>query len=313
MLAGAESFATLRGVGVTCAMAQVLLGALPADRAAGADVAALEGALRGMWGRARETWPGLVVGQVSWVTAIAERLASAGPLVEALDRIEADDLYLVLGCGSGAVAALRAFDTQLESLRPALRRAGADATTIDDVLAQLRARLLVAAEGTPPKVLQYQARAKLGSWLRVAAMRDYGALAKKRQPEDDAELEALLVSTADPELEELRQRFRTEFRVAFSVALAALDDKDRAVLRLHLVDRLSIDRIGALYDVHRSTAARWLVDIRDRLYAETRDQFRARLGLAPAEFDSMMALVLSQLTYSVGRDLEEGRGPCGTQ
>jgi len=284
-------------------MSQVLLGALPAGRAEEADVATLEAALERQWARARETWPEITVDRVSWATAIAQRLAP-GDMIDALGGIEADDLYLVLGCASGSVAALRAFDTRLESLRPALRRAGADAATIDDLLAQLRARLLVAPEGTPPKVLQYQARAKLGGWLRVAAMRDYGALAKKRPTGDDAELEALLVSTGDPELEELRQRFRAEFAGAFSVALAALEDKDRAVLRLHLVDRLSIDRIGSLYDVHRSTAARWLVDIRERLYAETRDEFRARLGLGPAEFDSMMAMVLSQLTYSVGRNLD---------
>lgn len=281
----------------------VVLHASGEGRAAGVDLEVLESTLQAMWSEARNAWPGVEVDARTWASAVAERIGPQGPLVEAVRRLEGRDLYLVLGCVARQRPALEAFDRQLESLRPVLGRAGATATVIDDVLAQLRARLLVAPEGAEPKVLQYGARARLVNWLRVAAMRDFGAQAKAHRNDDDAELEALLVSTGDPELEELRQRFRSEFRAAFGEALRALDDKDRTVLRHHLLDRLSIDRIGALYDVHRSTAARWLVDIRGRLYARTQEEFRVRLGLAAGEFDSLMAMVLSQLTYSVGRDL----------
>ena len=268
-----------------------------------ADVDALESLLQAKLHEARAAWPGVEVDAEVWAAAVGDRLAPGVGVLEAIRRIEGRDLYLVLGCVRGQRAALAAFDGQLEALRPVLQRAGATSTLVDDLLAQLRARLLVAPEGTPPKVLQYGARARLGSWLRVAAMRDYRAQANRRPTDDDAELEALLVSTGDPELEELRQRFRSEFRGAFGAALQALDERDRAILRHHLLDRLSIDRIGALYDVHRSTAARWLVDIRGRLYARTQEEFRQRLGLAAGEFDSLMAMVLSQLTYSVGREL----------
>ena len=99
-------------------------------------------------------------------------------------------------------------------------------------------------------------------------------------------------------------RFREEFRAAFGEALRSLSDRDRVILRHHLIDRLSIDRIGQLYDVHRSTAARWLSSIRDQIHARTQDEFRVRLGLAPADFQSLMALVLSQLSYSIGADLQ---------
>ena len=281
-------------------MRDVVLAA-PGDRQV--DVDALESLLQAKLQDARATWPGVEVDAEVWAAAVVDRLVPAVGLLEAVRRIEGRDLYLVLGCVRGQRAALEAFDGQLEALRPVLQRAGATSTLVDDLLAQLRARLLVAPEGSPPKVLQYGARARLGSWLRVAAMRDYRAQANRRPTDDDAELEALLVSTGDPELEELRQRFRSEFRGAFGAALQALDERDRAILRHQLLDRLSIDRIGALYDVHRSTAARWLVDIRGRLYARTQEEFRQRLGLAAGEFDSLMAMVLSQLTYSVGREL----------
>lgn len=101
----------------------------------------------------------------------------------------------------------------------------------------------------------------------------------------------------------LRMRFRGEFRAAFGEALRSLSDKDRVILRHHLLDRLSIDRIGQLYDVHRSTAARWLANIREQIHERTQEEFRVRLGLEPADFESLMAMVLSQLSYSIGREL----------
>jgi len=259
--------------------------------------------LEELWSAAQGRWPGVSIDAGLWVAALAERVAPDAPLVEAVRALESSDLYLVLGCVQGQRKALDGFRAVLESLRPVLIRAGATDAGVDDLLAQLQARLLVAPEGTPPKVLQFGARARLASWLRVAAIRDFGAQAKAKHHDDDAELEALLVSTGDPELEELRMRFREEFRAAFGEALKSLSDKDRVILRHHLIDRLSIDRIGQIYDVHRSTAARWLAGIRDQIYTKTQEEFRVRLGLGPADFQSLMALVLSQLTYSVVRDL----------
>lgn len=267
------------------------------------DVDALCAVLGELWSAAQHRWPGVSVDSTSWVAALAERLPSGEPAVPAVRTLESADLYLVLGCVQGQRKALDGFRTVLASLRPALIRAGASDTTVDDLLAQLQARLLVAPQGTAPKVLQFGARARLASWLRVAAIRDFGAQAKAARHDDDAELEALLISVGDPELEELRMRFRGEFRAAFGEALRSLSDKDRVILRHHLLDRLSIDRIGQLYDVHRSTAARWLASIREQIHARTQEEFRVRLGLGPADFESLMAMVLSQLSYSIGRDL----------
>ncbi len=283
-------------------MGHALLQAV-ASPAAKVDADALCDVLEELWSAAQGRWPGVSIDAATWVAALAERLPPETPIVEGVRALESSDLYLVLGCVQGQRKALDGFRSVLESLRPALMRAGAVDVVVDDLLAQLQARLLVAPEGTTPKVLQFAARARLASWLRVAAIRDFGATVKAERHDDDAELEALLVSGGEPELEELRMRFRGEFRAAFGEALAGLSEKDRLILRHHLIDRLSIDRIGQLYDVHRSTAARWLAGIRDQIYTRTQEEFRVRLGLAPADFQSLMALVLSQLTYSVGRDL----------
>ena len=62
----------------------------------------------------------------------------------------------------------------------------------------------------------------------------------------------------DPELLYLKQRYRVEFEAAFSRAVEGLTDRERAILRLHLVAGLTLDAIGVMYHVNTSTVSRWL-------------------------------------------------------
>jgi RNA polymerase sigma-70 factor (ECF subfamily) len=102
----------------------------------------------------------------------------------------------------------------------------------------------------------------------------------------------------------MRQRYADAFRGAFEAALAKLDAKDRNVLRFHLVDRLAIDQIGAIHGVHRSTAARWLAGIRERLYRSTRRHLMDELHIGTSELDSILRAIQSRLDASIGRHLK---------
>jgi RNA polymerase sigma-70 factor (ECF subfamily) len=117
------------------------------------------------------------------------------------------------------------------------------------------------------------------------------------------------MATPDPELDFIRVRYAEPFRKAFAAALEALEPRERTVLKLHLVHRLSIDKIAQVYQVHRATAARWLVDVRERLYDDTRGRLMEQLQLAPRELDSLLALVRSDIDVSVRRILGEGEDP----
>lgn len=55
---------------------------------------------------------------------------------------------------------------------------------------------------------------------------------------------------------------------AIEDAAAELAPRDRALLRLHLVERASIDDIAALYRVHRATVARWIQSAREIVESE---------------------------------------------
>jgi RNA polymerase sigma-70 factor (ECF subfamily) len=74
------------------------------------------------------------------------------------------------------------------------------------------------------------------------------------------------------------------------------------------VDGLTIDEIGALYRVHRATAARWLARAQVGLTKEIRAALIRTLNLQPAELRSVLRLIRSGLQVSL-RSLFDGWQP----
>jgi RNA polymerase sigma-70 factor (ECF subfamily) len=93
----------------------------------------------------------------------------------------------------------------------------------------------------------------------------------------------------------VKARYVDEFQQAFSAALCGLSARDQTWLRQHVIDGLSIDQLGALYHVHRATAARHLQRIRVAVLAATRERLGSRLQVRPSELDSILRLIRSRL------------------
>jgi RNA polymerase sigma-70 factor (ECF subfamily) len=126
--------------------------------------------------------------------------------------------------------------------------------------------------------------------------------ARRREVGDDEWAGALaLVATGNPELELQKREHAAAFTAALREAAAALEPRLRAVLAMHFTEDLSIDQIGAVYAVHRATAARWVQRARDELIAATRAILIARLGLTPSEIARVGALVQSQVDVSLSQ------------
>ena len=124
---------------------------------------------------------------------------------------------------------------------------------------------------------EYSGRGDLRSYLRVIATRELVRVIDKRSPRgrdrDESFLDKLS-PVSDPELGYLREAYRPDVDAAMRAALAGLGDESRALLRYSLIDGWSVDRIGALYGVHRATAARRVAAAREEL--GERDPRRAR-------------------------------------
>jgi RNA polymerase sigma-70 factor (ECF subfamily) len=180
----------------------------------------------------------------------------------------------------------------------------------------VRTKLLVPDGGGPPKLAHYTGQGELATWLRVVAVRE--ALSsvrdeRRRALASDDALLAIEASATGPELGALKQQYRAQFSEAFAAALAALEPGERNLLRLHYLHGLSIDELGGLLQIHRSSAARRIVKTREALLTSTRRALQSRLALGRREFDQLMGLVASRLDLSIERFLgerpTEGGGP----
>ena len=88
--------------------------------------------------------------------------------------------------------------------------------------------------------------------------------------------------------------------------MATLDQRQRNVLQMNLVQGLSIDEVGRVYAVHRATAARWVSAAREQLVSQTRTRLAERLNLQSNEVipsekgDLAIALGTYRTTYRAG-------------
>ena len=245
-----------------------------------------------------ERWPDLPPPDDEFDAFVAER---ADP-VEVQPYIA--DLFLVHHALRANPRALAVVQDHLAQLRPVLRRTGASATLIDELVAELPFELLAPREGAAPRLAAYAGRGPLVGWLRVVAVRNL--VERKRRGGvqlDDAVLDHLAASELGPELAVLRVSYRHELAAAVIAAVAALEPRHRLLLRQHYLDGLSIDRLAVLHGIHRATAARRLAGIRDELARAVRDRLMATLGVGVTTLDSIVRLVGSELELSLDQYL----------
>jgi RNA polymerase sigma-70 factor, ECF subfamily len=204
------------------------------------------------------------------------------------------DLELARRCARGEPAALEEFE-RVELSQVPLFLARTHRALADEVMQALRYKLFI-----DKKIEEYAGRGPLGGWLRVVAMRTAVDLGRAEKP-----LRAELVDqTIDsPELQVMKERYLPELKSALSDSLRELTSEDRNLLRLHLIEGLTLEQIAKLFAVNRSTVFRWLGATREKLFVEARRRLREKLGVSDEEFDSLAQLVRSRLDLSLSEIL----------
>jgi RNA polymerase sigma-70 factor, ECF subfamily len=240
--------------------------------------------------------PDLVLDAAAFDAFLRERPERLGGAALA----HAGDLALAFACSCGDQVAVRAFDreylSRVTDLLPARHRA--EATEIAQIL---RDRLLVAGDGGRAKIGDFSGRGGLEGWIRVAAVRVALNLQRSRKREVALDEDRALAERAagDLEIEHLKERYRREFKEAFTAALGALDTRARTILRQHYLDGLTMEAIGAVYQVHRITVVRWMDQARAALARETRRELTSRLQIDRAELDSILRLIESRVDVTL--------------
>lgn len=271
--------------------------------------------LRHLWEMGRAAWSGLPpLDAVLFARYLAERTPAGSDIARSLADVHVTDLYLACACAQGIKGAIEQFVAAYAGIAGAfLRHVDSSPAFADEVRQRLWEKLFVAdSPDAPPRIMGYAGLGPLSSWVGVAAQRLGVSVLRGEKKHAESAGESLaeaLPAGVDVELDYLRMRYRVEFREAFQAAIAALTQRERMILRLHLVNGLSHEKIGALYNVNQSTATRWIARARDRIAREAQQSLRARLHVSTSEFQSLAHLVASQLDLSITRWLGEDPRP----
>lgn len=211
----------------------------------------------------------------------------------------AAEIYLGAACARRSPAALAVLESAYIARVPdilATKRLPAHA--IDEIRQTVRERLLA---GDPPYLAQAVGKGTLAGLVAVIASRcalDWMRRERVHDAVDDA-----LAASADPARDLDRARSQSVLKAAFESAVEDLDARDRTLLRLHLVDGLTIDDVARMYQIHRATAARQIEKAREQVAASTRRRLALVKGLSRDELGDLHGLVASQLDLSLSRVL----------
>jgi RNA polymerase sigma-70 factor (ECF subfamily) len=248
-------------------------------------------AMSDSYSRGQSRWPSLALSCDAF-----ERHRLRLGLDERQTAARAEDLFLVAAVLEQVPRAIAHFDQCLSVAARVAARIDRAPNFVDDVGQELRLKLLT---GNTPKLWAYSGAGALVDWLRVTAMRI--ALNLKRcdrlQLVDDLP-EAIM---EDQGAVQFRGWYLADLHEALRVSFRRLTARDRTLLRLHFVDGLNIERIGSVYRVNRSTVARWLVAIRNRLFEGVKSELGAKHGLDTADVKSLYRLMERDVHLTMSR------------
>lgn len=210
------------------------------------------------------------------------------------------ELFLGLACAAGIANAHQILETHYigDGVPRSLAHMGLPNVALEEVAQAVRETLLV---GEEPRIGKVVGAGSLKGLINVMSVRlalnwvrDHGR--------HDAPVEPPPAQFSTPEIAHMKKRYRHELKGAFELAADQITSEDRALLRFHLVEGLSIDDVAAIYGIHRATAARRINRARDQLGAEAR-RVLVRAGIHQEDYASVVDLVESQLDLSLTRVL----------
>jgi RNA polymerase sigma-70 factor (ECF subfamily) len=294
-------------------------GSEPLASAADAELRAqLERVLAAALSGARAAWPRIALADEDFVRCLARHTpADRRHLVVALPTQHVADLYLACACAQGVPAALAELERlYIRKTAAYLTRLRPTPQLIDETQQALRARLLVPAQEADGssgerRIAQYSGRGALESWMCAAAIRcaltllkrdrRQGFAAERIEPHAAEPPIDLLLPTSphNQELALLKTRYAADFAACLRTATAALSPRNRNLLRMHHVQKLTMIQMARAFATHRTTISRWLDEAHYAILHGTRQTLSARLQLSEEECESLLGLVRSRLELSL--------------
>lgn len=273
----------------------------------------LEAVLSSIWLRGSSAYPTVQLSAPLFVSYIAERIEpaeNATAVMELLERLHVEDLFLTCACFFSINEAIQKFDQKFIGKVPAfLSHMRLDNSFSADIQQELRKKLLTTEDERPIGIAGYHGRGDLSNWLRAAAIRM--AISRRRKRDEQTILdegstaEKLTELAADPVLLHMKQRYGAEIKAAIESAISKLNPEQRNLLRFHYIDRLSTPQIATMFGINQSNISRRLIAIRQTILQEVRDCIQQKLRLSDSDFFELTKQIQSQLQLSLSRILRE--------
>jgi RNA polymerase sigma-70 factor len=246
--------------------------------------------------------------------------ASLDVIREFIDKLQAEDLCLIVGCEQGNQRAWNDLVSRFSTtVRSAARSASSNEDGAEDLAQSIWAELhgLRAREDGRPagKLGYYSGRGSLAGWLRAVvaqlAVDQHRKQSRLVQTEEDADFDRIKQSQdendwsahagpVNPELETAQKFAGAELQQAHSQSISTLAAEDRLLVKLYYFDGLRLREAGAVLGVHEATASRRLA----RIHTELRRQVENILVEEKGWTQSETAGAFSELALHLEADIE---------
>jgi len=221
--------------------------------------------------------------------------AGSAIIDEFIDKLQADDLCLIIACEHGDQKAWNDLVERFSAtVRSAARSASSNEAGAEDLAQSIWAELYglrVNDEGRPAgKLAYYSGRGSLAGWLRAVvaqlAVDQHRKQSRLVQTEEDADFDRIIQQgkdeghwsghggAIDPEVAVSTKMAGAQMQKALSSSINQLPAEDRLLVKLYYFDGLKLHEAGALLGVHEATASRRLT----RIYADLRRCVEQRLS-----------------------------------
>jgi RNA polymerase sigma-70 factor (ECF subfamily) len=231
---------------------------------------------------------------------------------EALLQLHAADLYLAMACDLGIAQAIEAFAIgYLARVDAYLKRFGNSTIRPEDVRRELEDTLLFGRAGTPARIGQYAGRGPLERFVARAARNAALSMLRARPPAKDAndldELASHLAAPFEGHTDVIAARYEEVVRDALRASLAVLDRRQRTIVRLHLLQGVSLTQIARMLQVHQSTVSRAFAAASVVIYDGVRRHLQDRKGMSDSEMQSIVRDVRHRIDASLSLLLGDTR------
>ncbi|MEP6741847.1 MAG: sigma-70 family RNA polymerase sigma factor [bacterium] len=244
---------------------------------------------------------------------------STADLNDFVDKLQADDLCLIVACEQGNEKAWTDLVERFGStVRSAARSVSANEEGADDLAQSIWAELhglRIREDGKPAsKLAYYSGRGSLAGWLRAVvgqlAVDQHRKQSRLMQTEDDAEFDRLIqkndqpwsghAERLNPEIEVSDKRASADLQKALTASIAQLSDEDRLLVKLYYFDGLKLREAGAILGVHEATASRRLMRIHTDLRKQVEESLKEEHGWTRPETER----AFSEVALHMEADIE---------